>query len=464
MSASGSTAALKVGDLLELRVDDLDQEGRGVGRIEGAVVFVDGGLPGERLQVRLRHRARRHWLAQRQAVLEAAPERRRPPCILAERCGGCSLQALSPAAQADWKQRRVISSLERLAGLQAPVRPLLQAPQELGYRNRAVIPLERANGHLRAGYYQRGSHRIVNLSRCPVLDPRIDALIAPIKADLEATAWPVDRHAGGEAGGLRHLALRVGSRSGEVLITLIASHETLPGLVDLAGEWRRRWPEVVGVCLNLQPLPGNRLMGPQTRVLQGRGELRERFAGLDLLISADSFFQVHTGQAERVVPLLLEALDGSPGRLLDAYCGIGTYSLPLAAAGWQVLGLEQQPSSIALARRNAMANGLGERARFEQAEVGEVLSSRLEGCEALFVDPPRKGLEPPALAAIVAAGPERVLYLSCDPATLARDLGLLSREGGYRLAWLQPLDFFPNTSHVETLAVLRRGGPAAAGP
>lgn len=457
MADSGpATAALKVGALLELRIDDLDQEGRGIGRSGGAVVFVDGALPGEWLQVRLRHRARRHWLAQREVLLEAAPERRRPPCILAERCGGCSLQALSPAGQAEWKQQRVVRTLAHIARLHPPVRPLLQAREELGYRNRAVIPLERVNGRLRAGYYQRGSHRIVNLSRCPVLDPRIDALIAPIKADLEATSWPVDRHSGGEAGGLRHLALRVGSRSGEVLITLIASHARFPGLVELARQWRRRWPAVVGVCLNLQPLPGNRLLGPQTRVLDGRGELHERFAGLDLQISADSFFQVHTGQAERVVPLLLEALAGPPSGLLDAYCGIGTYSLPLAAAGWQVLGLEQQASAITLARRNAEANGLGERARFEEAVVGEVLAERVEGCAALFVDPPRKGLEPAALAAIVAVGPPRLLYLSCDPATLARDLGVLSREGGYRVDWLQPLDFFPNTSHVETLAVLQR--------
>jgi 23S rRNA (uracil1939-C5)-methyltransferase len=230
----------------------------------------------------------------------------------------------------------------------------------------------------------------------------------------------------------------------------------LPGLEDLAQGWLERWPALVGVCLNLQPDAGNRLMGAHTIVLAGRGELRESFAGLEMLVGADSFFQVHTTQAERVVPLLREALAGAPGQLLDAYCGIGTFSLPLAAAGWRVIGLEQQGSAVALARRNAAANGLAEMARFEEAAVGAVLAERLPGCDALFVDPPRKGLEGPALAAMVAGGPPRVLYLSCDPATLARDLAVLVEAGGYQPRWLQPIDFFPNTSHVETLAVLER--------
>jgi 23S rRNA (uracil1939-C5)-methyltransferase len=459
-SSSLDPSPLRVGQILELALDDLDQEGRGVGRHQGQVIFVPGGLPGEHLRVRLRHQARRHWLGELLELLEPAADRRRPPCILAERCGGCSLQALRDDAQQRWKQRRVAEALRRIADLDLPLRPLLPAPAGLGYRNRAVIPLERREGRLRAGFYQRGSHRIVNMNHCPVLDPRLDVLIAPIKQDLEATAWTVDRHGGGAEGGLRHLALRIGQHSGEILISLIASHDRLRGVEELARTWLNRWPEVVGVSLNLQPLAGNRLLGEHTRVLAGRGELREPFAGVELRIAADSFFQVHTSQAERLVPLLLEALGPGSGQLLDAYCGIGTFSLPLAASGWRVLGIEQQASAVALARRNAAANGLAELAAFEVAAVGAVLADRLAGgapsWNALLVDPPRKGLEPAALAAIVSGGPPLLLYLSCDPATLARDLAVLCREAGYRGRWLQPVDFFPNTSHVETLAVLER--------
>jgi 23S rRNA (uracil1939-C5)-methyltransferase len=442
----------------EIAIADLTLQGEGIGRLEdGSVVFVPGALPGERVRIRLRERRRNLWRASLVAVLEPSPQRRRPPCILADHCGGCSLQPLEDQAQADWKEAQLRQTIQRVGHLQAPLRPILRSPQPLGYRNRAVIPLERtADGVLRAGFYRRGSHRIVNLNRCPVLDPRIDALIAPLKDDLEAAPWPVDRHGGG---GLRHLALRVGARSGEILITLVArSAEQLPGLEELAASWMERWPTLVGVGLNLQPHPDNRLFGDRTLTIQGRDWLREGFAGLEYRIGATSFFQVNTAQAEAVVPLLLEALDPDPGHLIDAYCGIGTYSLPLAQAGWRVDGIEEQPLAVDLARTNADANGLAALTRFQTDDVGAVLAERLgnDRIGALLLDPPRKGLAAAALAAIVAAGPAQLLYLSCDPATLARDLAQLCGEGPYRAEWLQPIDFFPNTSHVECLAVLRR--------
>ncbi len=452
-----------VGDRLQLEITDLGHDGQGVGRHDGLVVFVSGALPGDTVQVRLQAVARRHLVGQLLRVLTPSGDRRRPPCILADNCGGCSLQPLADGAQAAWKQRSLEQTLQRIGGLSAPVRPLLVADPTLGYRNRALIPLERrADGRLRAGYYRRGSHQIVNMARCPVLDPRIDALIAPLKADIEASDWPIDRHGNDpeavEGPGLRHLGLRVGAATGELLITLISSHDDLPGLEALADAWCERWPELVGVCLNLQPLPTNRLMGDETRVIRGREWIHESFAGLRFRIAADTFFQVNTRQAERLVPHLIEALGPAPegGCLLDAYCGIGTYSLPLAATGWQVTGLELHPGAVTMARLNASANGLEDRASFEQADVPQVLEERLQGQQALVLDPPRKGLNPFATAAILAARPERIAYVSCDPAALARDLAQLCGSGVYRLNWVQPVDFFPNTSHVEALAALER--------
>jgi 23S rRNA (uracil1939-C5)-methyltransferase len=352
----------------------------------------------------------------------------------------------------------VAQALRRIGGLEAPIRPLLGSAQPLGYRNRATIPLERTpEGVLRAGYYRRGTHRIVNLNRCPVLDPRLDQLIAPLKADLEASGWPVDRHGGG---GLRHLALRVGQATGEVLITLVAADHDLPGLEDQAQLWLERWPELVGVALNLQPCADNRLLGERTTTIAGRPWLEEGFAGLRYRIGADTFFQVNTRQAELVVEPLMEALEGTR-EVVDAYCGIGTYSLPLAQRGWRIEGIEQHGPSVDLARLNAALNGLEALASFTCAPVASVLAERLAGQgaqagPALFLDPPRKGLEPDALAAIEAGAPGRIAYLSCDPATLARDLGRLCGSGAYSIEWLQPIDFFPNTSHVECLACLRR--------
>jgi 23S rRNA (uracil1939-C5)-methyltransferase len=461
VSAVASTSP-RPGDQLELVVTGLNHRAEGVSRLpQGQVCFVPGALPGEVVRVKLSHPARRHWLAELVAVVQPSEERCRPACILAARCGGCSLQHWSAQAQSQWKQQVVVDALERIGHLRTFVRPILAAAEPLAYRNRAVIPVERTNeGLLRAGYYRRGSHRIVNMNRCPVLDPRLDALIAPLKQDLERSGWPASPDAMGE-GGLRHLALRVGRGTGELLITLISSHDNLPDLDALASRWMERWPSLVGVCLNLQPRPTNTLMGEFTRTVDGRGWVQEDFAGLRLHIGADTFFQVNTSQAERVVPLLSQALQRlrggrGAGVLVDAYCGIGTYSLPLARDGWQVRGLERNPEAVRLARLNADKNKLSERCRFDAVDVDAALADQLPGSDVLFVDPPRKGLDPRTLAVVLASPPPVLLYLSCDPATLARDLGLLTERGGYTLEEVQPIDFFPQTSHVETLAVLHR--------
>jgi len=468
MPTPASSSRLLVGTQLDLPIHGLSHDGQGVGRIEQQVVFVPGALPGEQVRVRLVHRAKRHFVAELLSVLEPSPDRRRPPCILAERCGGCSIQHLAAPAQAHWKEDRVRQALARIGGLQADVRPILtddhgglsSSGAGFGYRNRATIPLERlADGRLRAGFYRTGSHRIVNMNHCPVLDPRLDALIQPLKDDLEASDWPVDANLSAD-GGLRHLALRIGHCSGECLITLISSHSDLPGIETMADSWMERFPQVVGVCLNLQPKATNTLMGPETEVIVGRDWISDSFSGLRYRIGADTFFQVHASQAERVVQLVLDAIPPSSaaaGRVIDAYCGVGTFSLPLAKAGHAVLGIEQQSRSIDQARRNALSNGLEERCRFVDGDVALLLQDSLQAAKALVLDPPRKGLDPEVVAIIEAAPPPTVIYISCDPSTLARDLAQLCREGGaYSLQRVQPVDFFPQTSHVEAVAVLQR--------
>ena len=263
---------------------------------------------------------------------------------------------------------------------------------------------------------------------------------------------------------LRHLALRVASSTGEIVITLISSHSALDGLAQLAQTWMDRWPAVVGVCLNLQPMTSNTLFGSETQVVAGRGSVTEHFAGLDLQIAADTFFQVNTAQAERVVDLIAAALGAGTGDLLiDGYCGIGTYGLPMAASGWRVHGIENHPGSIALARQNAAANQLTSRCSFDVADMAEGLTRVLDQATAVLLDPPRRGLDPAVIQALIACPVAKLLMLSCDPATLARDLNRLNT--GYEVTSVQAIDFFPNTSHVETLAVLKqRDLTRAAGP
>ena len=446
------------GQIITVLGTDLNHQGLGLARWQGWVVIVPQLLPGEEAQVQLLQRKKSQWFARHLKTIVAAPGARKPPCILAKDCGGCSLQHLEESVQAEWKRARLEQTLKRIGGIdiQSPA-PINHDLEHLGYRNRALIPLLRHDDHLRLGYYRRGSHRIVNLNRCPVLDPRIDALIKPLKQDLEASGWPADADLNDELG-LRHLGLRVGMRTGELLITLVSATSELNGVKELAVEWMNRWPAVSGVTLNLQPRRSNTVLGAITHTLAGRDCISERFCGLQLLLGTTTFFQINTARAEQIVIVLRDWLleRGDCKRLIDAYCGIGTISLPVAAAGICVVGLEINPTSVQQAKHNAALNGITD-ANFEAGDVSLLLSNYLPNHDALVVDPPRKGLAPDVLNAILNCPPKSLAYLSCDSATLARDLKRLVSEGGpYAIDRIHPVDFFPQTTHLECLVLMER--------
>ena len=446
------------GQIITVLGSDLNHQGLGLARWQGWVVIVPQLLPGEEAQVQLLQRKKSQWFARHLKTLVAGPGARKSPCILAQDCGGCSLQHLEDSLQAEWKRTRLEQTLRRIGGIdiQSPA-PINNDLDHLGYRNRALIPLLRREDQLRLGYYRRGSHRIVNLNRCPVLDPRIDALIKPLKQDLEASGWPADADLHGEPG-LRHLGLRVGVRTGELLITLVSATAELNGVKTLAEEWMNRWPALAGVTLNLQPRRSNTVLGAITHTLAGRDSISERFCDLQLLLGTTTFFQVNTDRAEQIVIVLRDWLLqlGDCKRLIDAYCGIGTISLPIAAAGIGVVGLEINPASVQQARQNAALNGITE-ASFEAGDVALLLGDYLRDHDALVVDPPRKGLTPDVLDAILNCPPKSLAYLSCDSATLARDIKrLVSDNGPYTIDRIQPVDFFPQTTHLECLVLMKR--------
>ena len=443
---------------LELEAIDLDRDGHVLARWQGWVIVLPGLLPGERASLQLQQRQKSRWLSRITERLNSSPERRRPPCILADDCGGCTLQHLDESAQRDWKQHQLLQTMLRIGGIDHLQAAALTDQRGLGYRNRGLIPLRRGeDGRLRMGYFRRGTHRIVNLSRCPVLDPRLDALVEPLKRDLDHSGLNAD-HDLSQFQGLRHLGLRIGHHTGEVLISLVSS-QPLPGLKQLAQQWVERWEQVKGVTLNLQPRRTNQILGPTTKVLAGDPVIREQFCGLALELSTTTFFQINTPQAEAIVACIVSWFNQAKpqGPIVDAYCGIGTISLPLAAQGHRVVGLEINPDSIEQAGRNADANGLGPLTQFKAGDVADLLKESLPGCSALVVDPPRRGLESSVIAVILSDPPPLLAYLSCDMATQARDLKrLLQPEGPYQLDQLQPVDFFPQTTHLENLALLRQ--------
>jgi 23S rRNA (uracil1939-C5)-methyltransferase len=444
---------------LDLTITDLTSSGDGLGRHQDRVVFVPNTVPGDRVQVRLVQAKPSFGRAQLRQVLSPSPDRVRPACIVADKCGGCQWQAISYPAQLAAKQQQVIDALGRIGQIdQPPVAAILPAEATLGYRNKATYPLGRSpEGQVRAGYFRQGSHRLVNLNRCPVQDSRLDPLLAEVKQDIQERGWSIyneDRH----QGRLRHLALRVGRRTGEQLLTLVSTAPNLKDIELQAQVWQERYPQLVGVCVNLNPAKTNAIFGSETLVIEGRPYLEELFADLRFRIHATSFFQVNTEQAETLLGVILGELALTGGEtIVDAYCGVGALTLPLAQGAKRVLGLELQAEAVEQALANAGLNHI-DNVAFQAGEVGALLpqvSDQLsDGVDIVVLDPPRKGCDRPVLDALLALHPARIVYMSCDPATLARDLKILITEGGYQLTRVQPADFFPQTPHVECVAFL----------
>jgi 23S rRNA (uracil1939-C5)-methyltransferase len=452
---SSSPPIWQQGSLLDLSIDRLADSGDGVGRWQDRVVFVPDSAVGDRLRVRLLHVRSHYARAQLVDILSASAQRIRPACIVADKCGGCQWQHIDYAAQLEAKRQVVRDALVRLGGFTAVVvEPVLPCPQSLNYRNKATYPLGRSpQGQVQAGYFRKGSHRLVNLNRCPVQDERLDPLLAEVKHDIQARGWPIYDETY-HRGQLRHLALRIGRRTGEQLLTLVSATSQLPALEEQAHEWLRRYPALVGVCLNLNPARGNAIFGLETRCLAGQDWLEERFANLRLRIRPETFFQVNTEQAEAMIPLLQEGLDLQGSELLlDAYCGIGTLTLPLAPLVQRAIGIEVQPEAVQQAEENARLNHL-ENVTFQVGAVEALLEHVLDRPDVVLLDPPRRGCDRQVLEALLQLKPRRIAYVSCKPASLARDLKVLCGEGQYRLDRIQPVDLFPQTPHVETLAFL----------
>ncbi|MEL6384065.1 MAG: 23S rRNA (uracil(1939)-C(5))-methyltransferase RlmD [Cyanobacteria bacterium J06626_18] len=448
------------GQTLDLQITDLSSEGDGVGRWENRVVFVPDTVPGDRVQVRLVRAKPTFGRGKLLEVLEASGDRVRPPCIVADKCGGCQWQPVAYTAQLAAKEQQVIDALRRIGGFSdITVDPILKADNPLGYRNKATYPLGlSAEGAVKAGYFRKGTHQIINLNQCPVQDNRLDPLLAEVKQDIQQRGWSVyDEET--RQGALRHLALRIGRRTGQILLTLVSTTWELPGLEEQCGLWKERYPDLAGICVNLNSKSGNAIWGKETRYVLGQPYLEERFANLAFHIYPTTFFQVHTEQAERLLKVILDELrlQGTE-TVVDAYCGIGTLTLPVAQRAAYTVGLEVQPEAIEMARENAKLNGI-RKVKFQTGTVAKLLpqvteSLRGQTPDIVLLDPPRKGCDSQVLEALIALHPRAIAYMSCNPATLARDLKQLCGQGGYRLGRVQPADFFPQTAHVECVTFL----------
>ncbi len=426
---------------------------QGVGRLsDGRAVFVPGAIPGETVQIKITQDKGRFCEASLCAVTEPSPDRCEPACPHAGRCGGCQARHMTYQRTLGLKRQVVADALSRIGGVDAPnVLETLGCADPERIRNKAEYPIARQDDRTVIGAYAGGSRQVIPLEDCLLQRPQ----------SASALRWFVDHLDGlGFASHLKYLVTRV-NRAGELMLVLCADAPIQPEVERLSPALRDALPELKSLWLcRLDRRPAHALDG-QCAKLWGADALPETLLGLEFTVSPQSFFQVNPDQTEVLYAAALEAAGIRPGcglRVLDAYCGAGT--ITLAAARWadHATGIEIVPPAIADAKRNAQRNGLGDRTRFICADAAREiprLLKRGERFDVAVLDPPRKGADPALLDALIAASIPTLSYVSCNPATLARDVKRLA-AGGYRLKYARPVDMFPWTGHVETVVLMSR--------
>lgn len=449
------TIPVSEGDIIEIETTDLSVDGAGIGRYEGFAVFSEGLLPGERARVEITRVTKKYAAAKTLERTQDSPMRRVPPCILAESCGGCTLQHLQYMGQLQVKDERIRHELAK-AAKNAQINYPLPSPIEFRYRNKTAFPVQQGEGGVKVGCYKKGTHVVVDTARCLLQTPAADRCVNAVSRWMsENGIAPYDETT--HTGLVRHVLVRC-TCFDEVMVGIVTNGDKLPAEKALVREVRRSAPQVMSIVQNINDRPGNVILGDRTRTVFGEDTIRERICGLDFDISLTSFLQVNHGGTELLYTTVEKLARLLPQETaVDLYCGAGTISLLLAQHCKKIYGIEIVESAVENAKSNAALNGV-ENAEFLCADSAEGFSqvlAREPKIDLVVVDPPRKGLSKEVIGHIAKAVPGRVVYVSCDPATLARDLVLLS-EKGYEASFVQPVDMFPQTTHVDTVVLLSR--------
>lgn len=445
------------GRTYELQIDRLGTSGEGVGRYDNFTVFVPNALPGETVSVIIEEVKNSYARGRINQILHESVDRVAPLCELYEECGGCQLQHLSYEAQLRTKRAQVADALIYIGKLpQIPVMETLRAEEPWNYRNKMQFPIGRNSGKIVIGCFAQGSHRIINTENCHIQRAENNDLANAAREIAEQLHIPVyneDTH----KGVLRHIVGRVG-RSNDLMAIIVTATKQLPRAKDFVRMMRERLPNLVSVHQNIQTYRNNVIMGRDTQLLWGRPTIIDSLGRLNFHISPRSFFQVNTRQAERLYEQALAYADlHGTETVIDAYCGTGTITLFLAQKARKVYGIEIVQPAILDARKNARDNNV-KNAEFIVGDATAVMPALYkQGIrpDVVVVDPPRVGCTETVLRTFANMKPQRIVYVSCNPATLARDLAIL-KELGYLAQEVQPVDLFPQTSHVENVCLLRK--------
>ncbi len=446
--------ALEKGSIYTAVIDGYSSEGLGIARVNGAVVFVPHAVRGEEIDLRITKVMKTSCAGEIVKIHDPSPERMEPECPYAGKCGGCAYRHLTYPEELWAKRQRVQDALTRIGGLELTVEEILGAKNPEHYRNKSQYPVG-ADGSI--GFFQARTHKVVPIRRCLIQTEAADRTAQAVGEWMRRYKISAYDETTGK-GLVRHVCVRV-NRKGESLCCVVVNGNKVPREPELAAYVTAAVPHTVGVLLNSNTRRGNVVLGDKYRTLFGRNYLMDTLCGLEFKLSMPSFYQVNRDQAEVLYGKALEfaGLTGNE-TVLDLYCGIGTITLCLAKAAKRVIGAEIVPPAIRDAKENALRNHI-ENAEFfcgDAADIAAKLESDGLRPDVVTVDPPRKGLAPEVIASVAAMGPEKVVYVSCDPATLGRDVKIF-REFGYEAKRAAAVDMFPGTAHVETVVLLSKG-------
>lgn len=455
---TGTGQAVATGEEYTVAVYALAYGGEGLARHAGMVIFIPGAVPGDQVRVKIREVKPRFARGELLEVTASSEDRCPPFCPLAGRCGGCTWQHLSYPRQLEAKRLFIENSLQHVGHLKGVlVPPTLKASPLTQYRHKIQIPFQQRQGALVSGFYERQSHTIIPMEECPVqpaLANRIYRAVRELAAGRRLPGFDPSQ----PGNQLRHLIIRIGSQTREALVMLVTRFREWPGLEEFAGELQQQIPELVGVVQNINPDATNVILGDEFRSLAGRPFLYEEVRGLKYRISAEAFFQVNPFQLTSLAESVLQAaaLTGKE-TAVDLFCGVGFFTFELARKAKRVVGVESVPASVEDARANLHLNHVSNADFLAlDATLGvETLAAKGFVPDVAVMDPPRQGCSPALLQKFRTWKPRRVVYISCNPVTQARDLGILSRLG-YQVQTVQPIDLFPHTYHIESVAGLVR--------
>ena len=453
---------LQKNQIISLTIQRLSGDGSGVGHWEGEAVFVPGTAPGDQIQARIVKDCKRYAFGIVDTLETASPDRIPVDCPVAGPCGGCSLRHLRYQAELQAKEDSVADAFRRIGGLDVPIQPILPSPEVDRYRNKVQYPVGKdKNGHLCIGFYAGRSHRIVPCADCKLQPAVLNEIGNTLCGLLEQYGiQPYDEQSG--KGLVRHIFLRRGAHSGQIMVCLVCTRPSLPHADEIVRQLCSRFDAIRTILINVNQEKTNVILGLKNQILYGSGFIEDTLCDVPVQLGPLSFYQVNTPGAEQLYKVAAAYAAPTPDDLLlDLYCGMGTIGLSMVQHCRELIGVEIIPEAIESAKANASRMGadVAAKSRFFCADAGQA-ASRLasEGLapDIIVVDPPRKGCDQATLSAIIKMAPRRLVYVSCNPATAARDCAILA-QSGYSVDKVQPVDMFPRTGHVETVVLLSKG-------